>query len=61
MMGISPELTEGILRLLILCIFYIDVFSLLHQPNVLIVYIKAVSLMLFGTSLPSVGRTKCQL
>jgi hypothetical protein len=33
MMGVSPELTEGILKLLILCIFYIDVLSLLHQPN----------------------------
>jgi hypothetical protein len=33
MMGIRLELTEGILKLLISCIFYIDVFSLLHQPN----------------------------
>jgi len=33
MMAISLELKEGILKLLIPCIFYIDVFSLLHQPN----------------------------
>jgi hypothetical protein len=32
MMAVSPELTESILKL-IPSIFYIDVLSLLHQPN----------------------------